>query len=211
MAHDYAKRPRNGRKRKNKGISSGPIWLVTGLLCGFFLAFLLQLGGVNLVPSSAAPTERVPTPIADSPVNSGDQTQTQTTKKPRFEFYSLLPEAEVEVADQQEVPVVESSSNTATQSHSQTAPLTSARPTANGTQYVLQAGSFRRHNDADRRRAELLLMGLRANIEKVDLSPSDSRHRVYAGPFDTHSTMLDARKQLAQAKIDTLILKRRLR
>lgn len=211
MAHDYAKRPQNGRKKKKTGISSGPIWLVTGLLCGLFLAFLLQLGGFNLVPRSAAPTERVPTPIADSPANGSAQKQTQTAKKPRFEFYSLLPEAEVEVADEAEVPVVESSASAVTPGSDRSVPLASARPTANGTQYILQAGSFKRHNDADRRRAQLLLMGLSANIKKVELSPSDSRHRVYAGPFDTHSTMLDARKQLAQAKIDTLILKRRAR
>lgn len=216
MAHDFAKqRSSNGRRKKKQGISSGPVWLVTGLLCGFFLAFLLQLGGFSLAPGNNTPVARAPTPIADTAVGTETETLTQAAKKPRFEFYSLLPDAEVEVVDEMEVPVVESSSNAATVDPRQSAPVASAgqtvATTSRGTQYVLQAGSFKRHGDADRRRAELLLMGLRANIEKVELNPDDSRHRVYVGPFATRSDGLGARKQLAQAKIDSLLLERRTR
>ncbi|MGI9295566.1 MAG: SPOR domain-containing protein, partial [Pseudomonadales bacterium] len=178
MAHDFAKqRSNNGRRKKNKGTSSGPIWLVTGVLCGFFLAFLLQLGGFSLVPNSAVPVEHVPTPIADTPANAGDQQQAQTAKKPRFEFYALLPEAEVEVVEEAEVPVVESSASAAKQNTPQNAPLTSVGSAINGTQYVLQAGSFKSHRDADRLRARLLLMGFEANIERAKLSAFDNRHR----------------------------------
>lgn len=210
MAHDYAKRPRNGRKKK-KAISSGPIWLGTGLLCGFFLAFLLQLAGFNLAPNNAAPAEHVPTPIADATPTTNEQQQAQTAKKPRFEFYALLPEAEVEVAEDAEVPVADSSSSTAATNTHQSPPLASTRQTvpANGTQYVLQAGSFKSHDDADRLRARLLLMGLEANIEQVKLSRTDSRHRVQVGPFDTRSDMASARELMTDAKIDTLLLERK--
>lgn len=214
MAQDFAKRrSNNGRRTKKRG-SSGPIWLVTGLLCGFFLAFLLQLAGVSLVPNSAAPAERVAVPVADSELNATDQERAQPAKKPRFEFYSLLPEAVVEVQEEAEVPVVESSSSTTLKNTEQSTPLASTRrdtPAANATQYVLQAGSFKSHSDADRLRARLLLMGLEASIEKVRLSRNDNRHRVHVGPFAARSDMLDARKQLTQARIDTLLLERKIR
>ncbi len=211
MAQDFAKRRSNNGRRAKKGGNSGPIWLVTGLLCGFFLAFLLQLAGVSLVPNNA---DRVAAPVADSELNTTNQERGQPAKKPRFEFYALLPEAKVEVQEEAEVPVAESSSSTALKNTEQSKPLASTRrdtPATNATRYVLQAGSFKSHSDADRLRARLLLMGLEASIEKVRLSGTDNRHRVHVGPFVARAEMLDARKQLTKARIDTLLLERKIR
>lgn len=75
------------------------------------------------------------------------------------------------------------------------------------TQYVLQAGSFRAVDDADRRRGELALLGLESSIEQMD-TDTGSWHRVYIGPFDSRSAMAKARALTAQSDIDTLLLKR---
>ena len=81
------------------------------------------------------------------------------------------------------------------------------RPTSSTETYVLQAGSFKQKDDADRRRAELLLLGLTPNIEEAN---GDNGHwyRVYLGPFASRSAMAKARGLTAAQNIDTLLLKR---
>lgn len=75
------------------------------------------------------------------------------------------------------------------------------------TQFVLQAGSFRAFDDADRRRGELALLGLEASIENIT-TDTGVWHRIYIGPFDSRSAMAKARSLTAQSDIDTLLLKR---
>ena len=215
MAQDYAKRPRNGRKTRKKitANSSGPIWLVTGVFCGLFLAFLLQLAGVSLVPGAAAPDQRPVAANADTAVASAEQQPAEAKKKPRFEFYSMLPEAEVEVQEEADSAATGSSSNTPSSSQTRqssgNAAVEKSAPAISGTRYVLQAGSFKREADADRLRARLLLMGLEVKVERVKIGTFDSRHRVLVGPFNSRRETAQARNQLTSEKVDTLVLQRK--
>ena len=70
------------------------------------------------------------------------------------------------------------------------------------TQYILQIGSFRQQDDADRRRGELALLGLEATIEPGE---SGEWYRVVVGPFDRRSDMARARSLAAQADMATLL------
>ena len=148
-----------------------------GLLSGVFLSFLLYLG--TLPPTTnpgdtpeAAPTTAVP---AEPP-------------KPRFDFYTMLPEQTIDG------PV-------------EPAEVAKPPPGAAQVTYLLQAGSFRQREDADRRRAELLLLGLEPRIEETN-SDNGRWYRVYLGPFNSHSAMTRARSLTAAQDIDTLLLKR---
>jgi len=49
--------------------------------------------------------------------------------------------------------------------------------------YILQAGSFSTHEDADRRRAELGLQGITSHIQRVKINERNY-HRVLIGPID---------------------------
>jgi cell division protein FtsN len=73
--------------------------------------------------------------------------------------------------------------------------------------YLLQTGSFRQRDDADRRRAELLLLGLTPTVEE-STGDNGRWYRVYVGPFEAHSQMTKARSLTANQNIDTLLLKR---
>nr|WP_246386788.1 SPOR domain-containing protein [Litorivivens lipolytica] len=73
----------------------------------------------------------------------------------------------------------------------------------------MQAGSFKTNADADRRRAELLLLGLEAKIEAVEAN-GDTWHRVYVGPFTSRSKLSKARTTLISEGIETLLLKRKV-
>lgn len=69
--------------------------------------------------------------------------------------------------------------------------------------WILQAGSFRDPNDADERRAELLLMGLSVTTTKAEMSGT-VWHRVIVGPFDTELDRNRAQDKLAQAQIQSI-------
>lgn len=107
--------------------------------------------------------------------------------RPRFDFYKLLPEQTNDV---------------------EVEPAEVATPRASNTEnYLLQAGSFRQREDADRRRAELLLLGLEPTVEQAD-GDNGRWFRVYVGPFASRSQMAKARSLTAGQGIDTLLLKR---
>jgi cell division protein FtsN len=67
----------------------------------------------------------------------------------------------------------------------------------------LQAGSFAALADADRRRAELALLGLESRIQRVSIDDK-TFHRVRIGPVSDLDELNLIRNQLRQAKIDVL-------
>ncbi len=159
-------------------------WYGSGVLSGVILCLGIYL--VTLPPDplqdSAAPEQETVAVVEEKP-------QANTPPKPRFDFYTMLPEQTIDV-DVEPADVARPSNTSAT-----------------NVFYLLQAGSFRQREDADRRRAELLLLGLEPRIEE---SHSDTGRwfRVFLGPFQTHATMTRARSLTAGQNIDTLLLKR---
>ena len=89
------------------------------------------------------------------------------SKQRRFTFYDLLPAIEVVVPDE-----------TPNESNNDE-PQAVVEPGL----YVLQAGSFSTHTDADRRRAELALHGIESNIQRAKVNERNY-YRVYIGPTD---------------------------
>lgn len=106
----------------------------------------------------------------------------------RFEFPDLLRETEVLV------PYVEEYLQEST-----------ADPE---TEFLLQAGAFRSAEDADRRRAAILLLDLQARTLRVTRQ-GDSWHRVLVGPFPNRGAVRDAQVRLLEEEIDSIVLKTR--
>jgi len=190
MAQDYAKRRNSNRsgksttrKRKTtrKSQSNSPNvwrWYGAGVISGILACLLMYL--VMLPPDADEPST---TPRADK-----SHKPTQTPPKPRFDFYTLLPEQTIEVeVDPNDIAT------------HRTSPSTQL--------YLLQAGSFKQRKDADRRRAELILLGLEPKIEDSD-GDNGRWFRVYVGPFESRSRLAKARSLTAAQNIDTLLLKR---
>ncbi|TXS93913.1 sporulation protein [Parahaliea maris] len=191
MARDYASGKRNTRKtatRKPAASRSKTAarprvwrWYGAGVLTGLGAALALYLVTLPPAPGDAG-TEAAPV--------ASTQPAAKTPPKPRFDFYTMLPEQTIDV----DVDPAEVAQPRATASSSKEI-------------YLLQAGSFRQRADADRRRAELLLLGLEPRVEE---SSSDNGRwfRVFIGPFDSRSKMAKARSLTAGQDIDTLLLKR---
>ena len=77
------------------------------------------------------------------------------------------------------------------------------------TGYVLQVGSFRDFSSADRVKAELALLGIFADIQRVMLNERDVRHRVRLGPFKSINEMQDIRRRLQDNQIEFVLLELR--
>lgn len=119
----------------------------------------------------------------ETPVETAPPAKQKEEK--RFTFYDILPNFEVVTPEQEPVTAAD------------TTPKAIVEPGV----YVLQAGSFSTHNDADRRRAELALHGIESHIQRVKVNDRNY-HRVYIGPTDDLDELNILRSRLRAAKID---------
>ncbi len=193
MTQDFAKkrRPRPTRPAPKSNVP-GWVWLFTGTVLGAFIMFLAYLSGLT---SSHTTSKNKPLPT--SAVNAGDQPETgkgDSLPKPRFDFYQLLKESEVVVT------------RPSTEGAAKTIPPPDANAT---TEFILQVGSFKSPQDADRLRAELLLLNLHTRVETVTVRNGEIWHRVLVGPFTSSASLSKARNTLSNNNIDTLLLKRK--
>lgn len=135
-----------------------------------------------------------------------DQTEKKAQpSKPKtsFDFYTVLPEIEVVVPKPEPAPPETDASEP-----EEAAPAAEEVAAAAGdSSYMLQAGSFRKHADAERLRAELALMGFRPRIQKVTIQEKGDFFRVRLGPYGSYDEMAGADSALSREGISTLRLK----
>lgn len=203
MSNNYRKKPQSSsRKSPPPRQAAGWVWLLTGVCLGAFGMFLLQLNQV--VPGGA----RTP---ADSAARQADHDK--NIPKPRFDFYKLLKENEVPVpvpesAQQAETPApVKPEDAAAATQETVSESVSTPRAPQQGLIYMLQAGSFKRAEDADRLRVQLILLNLTARVEQVSVRNGDIWHRVLLGPYSSQEQMVQARDALAGNGINAIILK----
>ena len=86
-------------------------------------------------------------------------------------------------------------------------PTPAGGPTAAGGDYILQAASFRSRTDADRLRAELLLLDLPAATGEVQLGDS-TWYRVTVGPFQDQGSTEAALTRLRERNLAAIVVRR---
>lgn len=197
----------SGRKPEKKAPKKFPLKL-------FALAVILLGGFVyGLYFLSTKPVPSMPNKTKSAVESSNKIRNKQQTKKkqeptavedknerPRFEFYTILPEMELVIPEED---LVDNSNN---QHKSHVKPVSKDKFVKDTL--LLQAGSFKKYQDADRLKAKLALVGLEANIQNVTIG-KDKWHRVRIGPFKTLSDINETRERLAENNIKTIIIKYR--
>lgn len=168
-----------------RGVLPFWVWLLCGILIGLGLAALILFKGwaPKLRETEPTPTPRPATAPVAAPAES----------KPRFDFYSVLPEMEVVVPDEE----IKSAS-------AKPAPATTAG--AETKRLILQAGSFRNQNDADALKAKLALSGYRAQVTPVTVNGIDW-FRVRLGPYADLGELDRAREALKSSGIQAIALR----
>lgn len=76
------------------------------------------------------------------------------------------------------------------------------------TQYFLQAGSFRQQAEAEKVRAQIILLGQDVRVENVKVR-DEPWYRVLVGPYSSREQLGAAQKTLAASGYKNLLLQQR--
>lgn len=198
MPRDYVRTPRP----KHKASLPGWVWMLGGLFIGLFVALLVYLDSANPKRETAKIGEAVTSffqqkaqdvrEAASEATSEKDTKTTDTSSLPRFDFYTILPELEVAIPEEE---LIAASKTPATTN------------TAGKIDYMLQAGSFRNMEQADRLKAKLALEGIVASIQTVRIKDSETWHRVRVGPINDITTLNQTRKRLSEMGVPSIVIK----
>ncbi len=191
MPRDYAK----SRTSEPRPIP-GWLWMLAGLIIGLFVALLVYIkdnsSGKVALSDTVAKVFQKKNPDARA-VKKQPQTAPPpppaNTTRPKFDFYTILPELEVAIPEQE---LLDSNKSAPPQQHNE---------------YMLQAGSFRKYSEAERLKARLALQGIEASIQKVKINDTDSWHRVRIGPLKDIKQLNQTRRRLRNLGIASIVVK----
>jgi cell division protein FtsN len=178
--------------------------LLLGLLLGLSVTAAVLMLELKL-PDGWLPRAEAPkTPVVK---------EEKPAKPPvKYEFYKILPEVEVVVPDEA-AKAAAKTAPAAKPGVETPAPGAHAAPAAaedgNGAQYFIQAGSFKRDEDAERRRAEVALSGEQAHVQTISIDGGTAYRRVRLGPYKSQAAANAARDKLRAAGIETILVKAR--
>ncbi|MGD8784528.1 MAG: SPOR domain-containing protein [Thioalkalispiraceae bacterium] len=202
MPRDYAK---SSSREKARGQLPGWVWMMGGLAIGLFVAFIVYLNNITRVTQEE---DSIATVIQDTfsdlqeNARKREQQQNQSsspkqtpsekpdTPKTSFDFYYILPELEVAVPDRELATRTEQAQ---------------ASKQDKKTEYIIQAGAFRKAEQADNLKAKLALHGIVAYIQTVNVN-TDTWHRVRIGPVNNINQLNQTRKRLRDNGIDSIVI-----
>ena len=182
------KRSKRRRTASTKQDYPGWLWMIFGLAIGLSVALAIYVRDREPAP---APAARQPASLESAIDDNGERERPEEPapeqKESRFTFYDMLPNFEVVIPEQEPEVTVD----------------VEPRAVVTPGLYILQAGSFTRFEDADRRRAELALQGIESTIQRVTIDDR-TYHRVRIGPTDDLEELNMLRSRLRAAKIDAI-------
>lgn len=209
MARDYARKDRPASKgaaaskpaarprKPSKPQKSAPSHSQHGALSMKTILSLAAVGGfigfivyLNTLPGGPETARQTPiqeqTPVAPKQPPNTTAKQDSRPKEQNFRFYEMLPESEVVPPKVEEY---------------------TPGPAMQEFDYVVQSGSFRSKEDAERQRAQIAFQGLRAHVQRIDLDNGSVWYRVNVGPFNSRSQMNSAVDKLVTINIQPLVRK----
>ncbi|AIL64122.1 MULTISPECIES: SPOR domain-containing protein [Pseudomonas] len=225
MAAKKKPAPKRGASR-NQAPAKQPIpgwlWLAIGLTVGAFVVFLMKLEPGNEEVKRSKPEQQKAEKAAEANKTAPSP---QQPVKPKYDFYTLLPESEVIVPPEAvpektppvpaQPPVTPAEAAKIDTARAQAALMGQTPPPAPPvikpaatTQFFLQAGSFRKQADADKVRAQIILLGQAVKVESGTVK-EETWYRVLVGPFSNREQLTVAQKQLAGSGFSNLLLQQR--
>ncbi len=175
---------RTTRTAGHKRPIPGWIILVFGMLSGLLIGLFIYLQG--WVPEPIQNTQKPVPGIAQEATPPVEDVSQTVSKKPDYDFYSVLPEMEVVI------PKEELEQQAARDSKEYS--------------YILQIASFKSQQDAEELKARIAFSGQIAYIQSIDVNGTEW-HRVRVGPFDSSREADKQKRQLEQNGHKALVLK----
>lgn len=213
MARDYKHRVQsasyaNSRRRPKKTPNMRWRWVLVLMLIVMFVVFLNMVR--NMIPEllGAKPAATVteqdspikqlldvlpkstpsPTPQPSAEKKNAESTAPVEPEEPRYDFYTILPQAETVIPDYE------------IKSRVREELVGKSKP----AKYVMQAGSFREAAEAERHKAKLALLGIQARVEKAKVG-NVIWHRVKVGPYDNPSSVSTIKELLQKNGIGVIV------
>lgn len=200
----------------------GWLWMAIGLTVGAFIVFLMKLEPGRDDIKREKPEQQKAEKTAEA---NKTPPSPQQPVKPKYDFYTLLPESEVIVPPEAvpektppvpaQPPVTPAEAAKIDTARAQAAlngqtppPAPPVIKPAATTQFYLQAGSFRKQADADKVRAQIILLGQSVQVESGTVK-EETWYRVLVGPFSNREQLTVAQKQLAGSGFNNLLLQQR--
>ena len=190
MTRDYKKNINRKKQAKSLPVQS-LLPFVTGLSIGLFVAFIVYIKEHQPYHLNAQTPELIVHNKNDNPAMEPAVTPEQKNiPEPKFDFYQILPNMEVNVSEW------EAENNRPD----------GAIADEEGV-YILQVGSFEQYEAADEVKAQLALLGINADIQRVVINGRDIRHRVRVGPYKDPAKLQEIRDRLLANNFDFMLLK----
>lgn len=193
MPRDYKHTAKKKKRRRKKSRTQVWPWIASAAAGALFAGTGVYVyrevaespAGTPAPPAVTDEGEPSPRPAPPADRKAG-KTETDT---PEFEFYTLLPEIEVEITDEE-----------------LGAALKALPERRHKGPYILQAGSFRRFEEADNMKARLALIGIEARIQTVTINDQSTWYRVRIGPYKTLKDLEPVRSRLRRNDIEFMLM-----
>ncbi|MQW91842.1 SPOR domain-containing protein [Acinetobacter wanghuae] len=180
-----------------------PTWLGTLVIILIVLSFLMAL-------LLWKPWE----PVKPKNHITSEHYQEEDDTNKDYRFYDLLPQQQVTPIPEQAIPETKSQDAVVIVEAPQaeveepTEPGLETAETAKPAQsYILQVRSFDDPDQADARRAEIILNGLSADVVR-SVEGGKVWYRVVSGPYDSADAAIIAQQTLQHSGIDSIVVKR---
>ena len=189
MPKDYKNTTNRASHTKPK--TGSALSFITGLAIGLLAAVIIYFHEHRLTidPIPQKENNEIITSETSSKTDP-EQENIESLPEPQFDFYKILPNKEVNISEwvtrEDERP-----DDTPQQS----------------VMYILQVGSFSQYEAADEIKAELAILGITADIQRVVINGQDIRHRVRIGPYKNPVKLQEARDRLLENGHEFMLLK----
>ncbi len=202
-------RKKSGATRKTEQKNSLFSWALMAVLLAAFVAFLIHL---DQLPEQGEATTVKTQPKFDRKSEKKSANKQKNTKEHEFDFYTVLPDREVEVVQPENSTARNKTvlKNTARPKPSPAATTatrtTQTKPVFSNQLYQLQVGAFKELSKADAMKARLALSGVESNIQVVR-NNNQTLYRVRVGPSTDQKKMEQIKARLKAQNINTFIQK----
>lgn len=229
-AHKQGFKEKRPASKKTGRQESTPAWgwTLLGIALGLGIAVLV---GIKLFPKLVGIDRSLATPgeLEQDDVMASSQplvnkqlktVESKTPPKPKFDFYTLLPN--MEEVDSKEAKMAEEEKMAHLASLAP-APIATTKPASKPSEtpypiepvvqkpetFILQAAVFQSKQPAESLKAQLTLQGFEVKVEPYQKNSSpDTWYRVYLGPYKQESQAKLAQASLHQtAQIDSFVIK----
>lgn len=182
-------------KDKSGKSQNGMLPFITGLVIGLFVAFVVFLSQNDHLYKpfdSGSAAEKTGQPASPQQKNAA-RDRNSAVPAPKFDFYDILPNKEINISEW----IAEEQT------------INETGDTEGSNVYILQVGSFRQYEAADQVKAQLALIGVVADIQRVVINGQDTRYRVRVGPYQDQKKLDEERRRLQENKLEYMLLKLR--